>query len=364
MNAWEHQPLLHTLGWVVVHLIWQATMVAAVLWGANRLLRHASARSRHACAWLALLVCAMLPAIIATRFLTRFDDQRGVVQAAVEIPSEPVTPGVHVMLRQRALLPIPRVTVILTVEQTQVAMRLFPVLAVIWALGAALLLWRFRRGWSLLLRRLDKASPATVETNEMLAAVAKRMNWPHPVECRQSEAVNAPVVAGVWRAMIVVPADFESSLPAEERRMLLAHELAHVIRRDPWWNALQCLIETFLFWHPAVLWMSRCIRHERELCADELAVRQLNDRQGLAHALGHLAESCTSSACFAVGANSGRLLRRVQALLGEVFPLRLQLPRLILCLLVLAITLRLGFEAHASAIPHTSNPVANTAKPR
>lgn len=364
MNAWVHDPLLHTLGWVVVHLLWQASMVAAVLWGANRLLRLASARSRHACAWLALLVCAALPVMIATRFLTSFDDQRGVVQAAVEIPSEPVTPGVHVMLRQRSLLPIPRVSVILTVEQTQVAIRLFPVLAVIWALGAVSLLWRFRRGWSLLLRRLDKARPATSETREMLAALATRMDWPHPVECRQSDAVNAPVVAGVRRPMIVVPADFEAALPPEERRMLLAHELAHVIRRDPWWNGVQCLIETFLFWHPAMLWMSRCIRHERELCADELAVRQIEDRHILAQALGHLAESCSSRACLSVGANSGSLLRRVQVLLGDAFPLRLRLPRLILALLALSITLRLGFEAHAGAIPHSSNPVAHTAKPR
>lgn len=363
MNAWVHDPLLHTLGWVVVHLLWQASMVAAVLWGANLLLRHASARSRHACAWLALLVCAVLPVIIATRFLTSFDDQRGVVQAAVEVPSEPVTPGVHVMLRQRSLIPIPRVTVILTVEQTQVAIRIFPVLAVIWAIGAVLLLWRFRRGWSLLLRRLDKARPAMAETREMLAAVATRMNWPHSVECRQSDAVNAPVVAGVRRPMIVVPAGFEAALPPEGRRILLAHELAHIVRRDPWWNALQCLIETFLFWHPAVLWMSRCIRHERELCADELAVHRNEDRSDLAHALGHLAESC-SSACLAVGANNGSLLRRVQALLGDAFPLRLQLPRLIVALLALSITLCLGFEAYAGAIPHTGNPVANTAKPR
>jgi beta-lactamase regulating signal transducer with metallopeptidase domain len=364
MNAWVHHPLLHTLGWVVVHLVWQATMVAAVLWGANRLLRNASARSRHACAWLALLVCAILPLIITTRFLTHFDSQRGIVQAAEDVPSESLTPGVHVMLRPRALLPTLRVTVVLTTEQTRVALRVYPVLACLWMIGGAFLLWRFRRGWSLLLRRLDQATPATAETSEMLAAVAKRMNWPHPVECRQSEAVNAPVVAGVRRPMIVVPANFESSLPSEERRMLLAHELAHLIRRDPRWNALQCLIETFLFWHPAVLWMSRCIRHERELCADELAVRQMDDRQGLAHALGHLAESCASSACFAVGANSGSLLRRVQALFGEVFPLRLHLPRLILCLLVLAITLRLGFEAHAGAIPTSRKPVAQSAPRR
>ncbi|MBK8038467.1 MAG: M56 family metallopeptidase [Verrucomicrobiaceae bacterium] len=362
MNAWVHHPLLHTLGWVVVHLVWQASMVAAVLWGANCLLRRASARSRHVCAWLALLVCTALPVIIATRFLTSFDNVRGIVQAAEDVPSESLTPGVHMMLRPRALVPSLRVTVVLTSEQTRVALRVYPVLAGLWMIGGGVLLWRFRRGWSLLLRRLEKAQPATLETREMLTALCSTMGWLHPVDCRQSDAVSAPVVAGVRRPMIVVPADFESSLPLKERRMLLAHEMAHLIRRDPWWNAMQCLIETFLFWHPAVLWMSRCIRHERELCADELAVRQIDDRPGLAHALGHLAESCTSSARFAVGANSGSLLRRVQVLLGGVFPLRLQLPRLILALLVLSVTLRLGFEAHAGAVPKPRKPVTHTAQ--
>jgi len=365
MNAWVHDPLLHTLGWVVVHLVWQCCMVAAVLWGANRLLRRASARSRHACAWLALLVCAALPVIITTRFLTSFDNKWGIVQAASNVPVETLTHGVNVMMRWRGPLPVPRVTVLLTTEQTQVALRVFPVLAGVWMIGAVFLLWRFRRGWSLLLKRLDKARPASSETQQMLADVAKVMKWPHPVDCRQSELVNAPVVAGVRRAMIVVPADFDVAFPVEERRMLLAHELAHLVRRDPWWNALQCLIETFLFWHPAVLWMSRCIRHERELCADELAVRQIDDRSGLAQALGHLAESCGGrGACLAVGANSGSLLRRVQVLLGEVFPLRLQMPRLILALLVLSFTLRLGFEAHAGAVPVSRRPVASSARPR
>lgn len=360
MNAGAHDPLLHTLGWVVVHLVWQASMVAAVLWGANRLLRHASARSRHACAWLALIICAALPLIIATRFLNHFDNQRGIVQAVVTVPKEPQTPGMHAMLRWRGPVPVPRVTVILTVEQTQVALNIFPVLAGVWMIGAMLLLWRFRRGWSLLLRRLDKAVIASPDTRQMVAAVANSMQCGQAIECRQSDMVEAPVVAGGWRPMIVVPADFDAAFPEEERRMLLAHEIAHLIRRDPWWNALQCLIETFLFWHPAVLWISRCIRHERELCADELAVCRIDDRRGLAQALGHLAESSSSRACLAVGANSGSLLRRVQVLLGDVFPLRLQGARLTLALVALSITIRLGFEAHAGSVPASDNLIQPT----
>ena len=133
----------------------------------------------------------------------------------------------------RGPIPVPRVTVILTVEQTQVALKIFPVLAGVWMIGTILLLWRFRRGWSLLLRRLDKAVIASPKTRRMLAEVGKTMHWDQSVECRQSDMVEAPVVAGVWRPMIVVPAHFDAAFPEEERRMLLAHELAHLIRRDP-----------------------------------------------------------------------------------------------------------------------------------
>ena len=56
-------------------------------------------------------------------------------------------------------------------------------------------------------------------------------------------------------------------------RRLLAHELAHIIRNDYLVSVFQSVVETVLFYHPAVWWVSRQVRREREYCCDELAVQ-------------------------------------------------------------------------------------------
>ena len=59
---------------------------------------------------------------------------------------------------------------------------------------------------------------------------------------------------------------------------VLAHEIGHIKRYDYLTNVLQMLVETLLFYHPAVWWTSKRIRLERELCCDDLAV-QFEDAQ-------------------------------------------------------------------------------------
>ena len=64
----------------------------------------------------------------------------------------------------------------------------------------------------------------------------------------------------------------------QQLEALLAHELAHIRRHDYLVNVLQMLAETLFFYHPAVWWVSRRIRIERELCCDDIAVRRAATR--------------------------------------------------------------------------------------
>jgi len=59
-----------------------------------------------------------------------------------------------------------------------------------------------------------------------------------------------------------------TGMPANQVEALLAHELAHIRRHDYLVNVLQGVAEAFLFYHPAIWWISRNIRKERELCCD------------------------------------------------------------------------------------------------
>ena len=72
--------------------------------------------------------------------------------------------------------------------------------------------------------------------------------------------------------------------------MVLAHELAHIRRHDFLVNLLQTVVETLLFYHPAVWWMSRRVRVEREHCCDDLAVAVCGEPARYARALARLEE--------------------------------------------------------------------------
>ena len=87
----------------------------------------------------------------------------------------------------------------------------------------------------------------------------------------QSTLVKVPTVIGWLRPVVLVPLCALSELSEDQLRAILAHELAHIRRNDYLVNLLQTLAETLLFYHPAVWWVSRCIRQERENCCDDVA---------------------------------------------------------------------------------------------
>ena len=89
-----------------------------------------------------------------------------------------------------------------------------------------------------------------------------------------SSLVQAPVVVGWLRPAVLVPVGALAGLPADQVEALLLHELAHIRRHDYLVNLLQGVVEAILFYHPAVWWISGHIRVERELCCDDMAVRQ------------------------------------------------------------------------------------------
>ena len=81
-----------------------------------------------------------------------------------------------------------------------------------------------------------------------------------------------PCVLGLVWPTIVLPIAFATGLPADELRAILAHELAHIRRRDYLWNLAQMLVESLLFFNPVVWWLGRQVRIEREACCDAMAV--------------------------------------------------------------------------------------------
>ena len=148
----------------------------------------------------------------------------------------------------------------------------------------------------------------------MAADLTRRMRVSRPVRLLESAAVRVPTLVGCLRPVILLPASVLTGLAPEQIEALLAHELAHVRRWDYLVNLLQIMAETLLFYHPAVWWISRRIRAEREQCCDDVVVATCGDRVVYARALAALEESRAIPAP-ALAARGGRLLARIRRIL-------------------------------------------------
>jgi len=186
-------------------------------------------------------------------------------------------------------------------------------LVVGWAACAAALGLRLALGlvW---VGRAARVQRTDAHWNAKLATMATQFGISREVRLRVVDALASPVTAGWWRPVVLVPASLVSGMPPQLLEALLAHELAHVRRFDYLVNLVQSVIETVLFYHPVVWWLSHRIRAERELIADDIAARQLGEPRRLALALSELERLQFSTHHLAQAANGGDLMSRIKQL--------------------------------------------------
>jgi hypothetical protein len=173
-------------------------------------------------------------------------------------------------------------------------------------------------GMSRLVRDSVAAEGTVIARAEHLARVLALRSLPR---VRVHATLDQPCLCGIFRSAILLPAPWLSRARPEMLNAVLAHELAHFKRRDALWNGLQHLLDTGLYFHPGVRWLSRSLRREREIAADLLAVQITGDRLALARALESVAHLCAGRRFSRQGGAAFRgpdptLLPRIQELLG------------------------------------------------
>ncbi|OYW18932.1 MAG: hypothetical protein B7Z55_09765, partial [Planctomycetales bacterium 12-60-4] len=176
--------------------------------------------------------------------------------------------------------------------------------------GAAAWMW-------CVMRRLEPAGNATVQSARRLARHLGLRRLPR---IAISSSVSEPLALQWFRPLVLLPASWLADVPPGVLEAVLAHELAHIRRHDLWVNLAQRVVETLLFFHPCVWWVSKQIRIERELCCDADAVRATGQPVAYAQALEIAARRrwARVSPPLAVGLGGTRmaLLHRVKQVLG------------------------------------------------
>ncbi|HTZ57029.1 MAG TPA: M56 family metallopeptidase [Acidobacteriaceae bacterium] len=261
---------LVSLGWTLVHFCWQAGAIALAYWLADVGLAKANSQTRYLVALLAMLL--MLGSALAT-----FGYEEA--QSYESVSSQGSFPAASVTKLETAL-PLDLATTAVT-NATQASLeinRILPWLDFAWLLGVACLSTRTIGGWWLVQRlRRGALFQAPEVVRASFSRLCQRMGISRAVTLRISERVPGPLTIGVVRSLIIVPASALMSLSPEQLEAVLAHELAHVRRADYFWNLMQTMVETLFFFHPAVWWLGRRLRQERELCCDDIAVQSCAD---------------------------------------------------------------------------------------
>src|SRR5579863_2929699 len=267
--------LTNTIGWTLVHFVWQGAGIAVLLAAARHALRKSSAQARYLAAMAAMLF--MLGSVGITFVYLDSGDVATPLNQLVPQSSLAASTGTVI---QREIS---------TSSWRDRTPDYFPVLVYIWIAGVTALSIRSLGGWvvtQLWKRRNVRVAEAFWQ--ERMARLAKRLAISRKVRLLESAIAHTPAVVGWIRPVVLLPATAISGLAPSQIESLLAHELAHIRRHDYLVNLLQTAIETLLFYHPAVWWVGRQMRAERENCCDDLAVAVCGDALVYARALTEL----------------------------------------------------------------------------
>ena len=142
-----------------------------------------------------------------------------------------------------------------------------------WAAGVGVVLARLVLGWRCV-RALRRASAALDDPGLLRACadLAARYGLPRPPSLAHAAALASPLLLGPLRPLVVFPAGAAARHAPAELRLMLAHELAHLKRRDLWWNWLPALAQALFFFHPLVWLAGREWRLDQESACDEAAL--------------------------------------------------------------------------------------------
>jgi beta-lactamase regulating signal transducer with metallopeptidase domain len=319
------------VGWTLINSLWQGSVIALFLAAALRLMRHAGASARYAVSIAAL--GAMIAVPVATTITHREATSNAAIGASMaHARSARAVPGSAPTVAARTGLSMPMRMPMLsqfleTVDVRAMSRPLDGALLWIvsaWLTGVLLLLARLIGG----IARTRRFAREGVELLDDSAAetarrVAARLGIRTVVRILKSTRVDVPMVVGWAAPAVLIPASLLTGLAPVQLEMLLAHELAHIRRYDTLVNLVQRIIETLLFFHPCVWWVSSRVRDERENCCDDLALAITGaDRVAYSKALLFMEESRGTTLPLAMAATGGSLLRRVRRLVsGELDPI-------------------------------------------
>jgi beta-lactamase regulating signal transducer with metallopeptidase domain len=306
LTNWLSPSLMHAVAWTLLHFLWQGVALAALAAAATAFCGRASARYAIALSTLVLMLAAPVITLVVFSQSQSNDDLASADNGRLPLSAE--LAGNRAAGTVDSLAP--------RVRRNLSSWNSFSWLVEVWLVGVAFFSLRSAGGFLLLERQRRKLSTnVNARVLEMCETLQRRLGLKWAIRYCEGEGLQAPAVIGWFRPVVFLPLRALTGLSQEQLELVVAHELAHIRRLDLFVNVFQVVVESLLFYHPAVWWLNRRIRAEREHCCDDVAISLCGNAVEYARALT-LMEEWRSVPVLAMAANRSPLTERILRVLG------------------------------------------------
>jgi beta-lactamase regulating signal transducer with metallopeptidase domain len=236
----------------------------------------------------------------------------------------------------------------------------------LWVAGVVVQMYRLSSSYASLRRAVRRSTPLPEDDRADSDRAAAAIGLKHTPSIRVSDDIGAPLVAGIVRPIVLIPACAIDGLSSRERAMVIGHELAHIRRRDLLFAWVPAVAERLFFFHPLVRLAAREYAAERESACDAIVLNVMDAApQEYGHMLLRLGVGRLNPV-FTVGGSSpsvGALKRRLD-MLHEASSIHSFRATALVVLVALLAVLPLRVVAKAAAVHQDAAPSPSaTAQP-
>jgi bla regulator protein blaR1 len=311
------QEVVTSIGWTLLHSLWQGGVAALLLYFALYYLRNKNAGIKaflSASALAVMLIASVVTFAVKYNSILSADNSDTIINLnSADIAA--LNSAVQDKTADSGILSIAYDKFIHYFNEN------IPLIVTLWMLGFLFFTIRFTGGVVLTARMRRKI--VLIDDEKVIAGLNKlcaKINLKRKVQFAESVLVKVPIVLGYLKPMILLPFGMLSGLPREQIEAIIAHEIAHIKRYDILINLFQSIAEILFFFNPFVWYISYKIRAERENACDDAAINLCGNSLIYAKALAN-AESFKKSnePLFAIPLfkNHNQLVRRIKRMLNK-----------------------------------------------
>ena len=294
----------------IVHSIWQSSVIALIMFMMIRAMNQKSAKTKYNIAALALFMTVMMSFFTAIYYGGKSILSSSSSHLDISQSNQPLSLSS------------------LDIIETQLQSNIWEMISVYddrimitWMLGMILFLSRFLLGHIGIYhvkRSIDYNVPSWLL--DTLNSSMETLKLDQSIKMGLSNNIDTPMVIGFIKPIILFPIASVNFLSVKEVEAIIIHELGHIIRNDYLHNQIMVIIESIFFYNPAIWWMCKLLREERENACDEIVLAQGYDSLSYAKTLLHLQEHSTqakSPLAISLLSNKTTLMNRIKRILNQ-----------------------------------------------